>query len=729
MTSVPFTRALAPGVRRHGLGLGIHGFLTGGSAFAGLLQVPAWLGGQTSAGPSILFMLGLATVFGSAAVARRLGRTDIGAVLTTLALLAAVAIAQLLYPPSPINLLVPVIAFLVALPAARGRTLALVAGACLLTEVAAGIPAHFWTVPLADRAVIAMSVALVPALVMLMAWRTHRSALTSAREADDVRSRLSSLVEHAADAITTRDIDGTIVTWNSGAERLFGWSAEEAIGRHASFIVDRDELESFHGMHEQVLAGNRVGPFEVARRARSGERLVISIVNSPIRDADGTVVGVASIGRDVTEERRLEARLERWRTDRAMVIDALEGLHAAGSVEGTASAICAEVARAGFRDVALVGWTDPTGTSLLGAHGDRDWAAWIALGSLDRLRGLRVGAGAGIWGSDVRTFLPDGLPAMAHAPVVHAGTEIGLLVVGDPMMGGEDLRERLPGLVELGAVAAPLIGPDLAAHHERARMRDRVRRVIDERAFHTVYQPIVHMDVDQVLGYEALTRFDDGTAPDRMFADAHRVGLGLELEAVTLRTALESAGPLPANRFLDLNVSPELILAGEPLRSMVDSFGFGTVLEITEHSAVPDYAAFREAIGRIRGVRLAVDDAGAGFSSLRHIIELRPQLIKLDRAVTAGIDGDPVREALVAGMVHFADRIDAHLVAEGVETAAERAALLKAGIRMGQGYLLGRPQRIEALDATASHPAEVAEPGRSAVRDAGTSVASLGFAP
>lgn len=116
------------------------------------------------------------------------------------------------------------------------------------------------------------------------------------------------------------------------------------------------------------------------------------------------------------------------------------------------------------------------------------------------------------------------------------------------------------------------------------------------------------------------------------------------------------------------------------------------VVEITEHSAIADYDAFHRAVEALGpSVRLAVDDAGAGFASFRHILELRPAFVKLDRWIVAGIDHDPAKQALVAGMRQFARSTGCELIAEGVETENERAALVALGIRLAQGYLLGRP--------------------------------------
>jgi EAL domain-containing protein (putative c-di-GMP-specific phosphodiesterase class I) len=201
-----------------------------------------------------------------------------------------------------------------------------------------------------------------------------------------------------------------------------------------------------------------------------------------------------------------------------------------------------------------------------------------------------------------------------------------------------------------------------------------------------------------VLGYEALTRFGDGTAPDRMFEDARSCDMGVPLEVATIVAALDAAGPLPANRFIDLNVSPELVMAEEPLRTYLRQRGFNIVLEITEHTAIEDYPALRAAFASLGdNVQVAVDDAGAGYASLRHITELRPQFVKLDRELIRGIDGDLIRQALITGMVHFSDGVGSLLIAEGVETEDERATLLALGVKAAQGYLFARPQSAELV--------------------------------
>jgi EAL domain-containing protein (putative c-di-GMP-specific phosphodiesterase class I)/GGDEF domain-containing protein len=211
-----------------------------------------------------------------------------------------------------------------------------------------------------------------------------------------------------------------------------------------------------------------------------------------------------------------------------------------------------------------------------------------------------------------------------------------------------------------------------------------------------VFQPVVTVEDLAVQGYEALSRFDavPRRGPDQWIAEAHAVGLGVELEAECIRRALTWRAGLPAGTWMSLNVSPRLALSPK----LADALGPGPlddiVIEITEHERVDDYAqlAARLAVYRGRGARIAIDDAGAGHSSLRHVMQLRPDLVKLDPSLISDLDQDAARRALVSSMVALNSELGADLVAEGVESAAELGALRNLGVQLGQGYLFARPE-------------------------------------
>jgi EAL domain-containing protein (putative c-di-GMP-specific phosphodiesterase class I) len=166
----------------------------------------------------------------------------------------------------------------------------------------------------------------------------------------------------------------------------------------------------------------------------------------------------------------------------------------------------------------------------------------------------------------------------------------------------------------------------------------------------------------------------------------------------TLQTALAAAEALPPSAWLNLNASPELIVAGEPLRSLLAGSSRRIVLEVTEHAAIADYPAFRAAMDTFGPeVEFAVDDAGTGFASLRHIVELHPAFVKLDRSLMAGLESDDARQAMIVGLCHFAQVTGCRLIVEGIETDSELTVLRALTIELGQGYLLGRPLPVDEV--------------------------------
>jgi EAL domain-containing protein (putative c-di-GMP-specific phosphodiesterase class I)/DNA-binding NarL/FixJ family response regulator len=230
---------------------------------------------------------------------------------------------------------------------------------------------------------------------------------------------------------------------------------------------------------------------------------------------------------------------------------------------------------------------------------------------------------------------------------------------------------------------------------ERSQRREeRIRRALDDDLLHTVYQPICTL-AGSTIGAEALARFrgPPSRGPMRWFAEADEVGLLHELELVAVRAALAALPALPDHVFLSVNVSPATLATQGFLGLIAASDGARVVVEITEHARIDDYERLREALGAIRalGVRVAIDDAGAGFASLRHILRLEPEFIKLDRTLIDGIESDRSRQALAAGLISFAEKIDATIVAEGIERPAEVEALAGLGVRYGQGFFFARP--------------------------------------
>ena len=237
----------------------------------------------------------------------------------------------------------------------------------------------------------------------------------------------------------------------------------------------------------------------------------------------------------------------------------------------------------------------------------------------------------------------------------------------------------------------------MALAHAAALTRDVLQSIITHQRFRPVFQPIFELESRAIVGYEALTRFDVGP-PDLVFAAARAAGLHSELESVTLAVALKAAGTLPAAARLHVNVSADLVLAHEPLAGLLRDGGWRVALELTEDVEITDYAAFRAALARLGPhVELAVDDTGSGFASLRHLVELAPAYVKLDRFLISGIGRSTAKQALVAGLSYFAMRTGAVLIAEAIENAASIKALVNLGVSFGQGFYTAPPMSAGEL--------------------------------
>lgn len=323
-----------------------------------------------------------------------------------------------------------------------------------------------------------------------------------------------------------------------------------------------------------------------------------------------------------------------------------------------------------------------------------------------------------------------GIGAYAGAPVrTPDGQLFGMLCcVGrgpHPTLDESDARL-------LGALASAL-GEDLADEMRDDTDADTRRREVESAVAGTgltsVFQPIVSLASMRIVGVEALARFAaPPVSPDAWFAYADEFGLRTALELTSIRLALARIADLPDGVYLSVNASPETACSPELAATLAAADAKRVVVEITEHSSVRDYDALRHSLDGLRalGARVAVDDAGSGYASFRHILALRPDVVKLDRALVTGLDRDPVRESLVAALVTFAERMGAATVAEGIETAGELDMLSRLGVPCGQGYHLARPAPLPLPAITATPTARrLAQPIQTHAAEDGTAEEEL----
>jgi EAL domain-containing protein (putative c-di-GMP-specific phosphodiesterase class I) len=308
-----------------------------------------------------------------------------------------------------------------------------------------------------------------------------------------------------------------------------------------------------------------------------------------------------------------------------------------------------------------------------------------------------------------------GINAVAYVPMVFEGRVIGLVGAGLSDRGDDrsSMAEYVPTLVGFADAAAVELGPALMAREQTSTARVLVDDILANEAFWPVFQPVRRLSDGHIVGYEALTRFEVSNGPVDVFGKARLAGRLRELEVATIRAAAAVSERLPADCWISINCSPDLLGDVGVLADLLEPIRQDVVIELSEHEAVADYAPIAAGMARLGPRRrLAVDDAGAGFASLRHILEVRPHLVKLDIGLVQDVANDLTRTALIAGFARFANDAGFELVAEGIELEADRKALHRLGVTFGQGYLLGTPERHETVARSRAEPSGGSEPER-----------------
>ena len=667
--------------------------------------------------PTILSGLSLAAFVSAVLVARwRLDRTDdprrVGRLSGVLVVaLLAMAVAQVAAVPSGASTLaaVPFLAAMLATGYAGVRAPSLVAISLLGAVAIAVVPELVPTtsaMPTAYHAVIRVTSSITVAGLGLVLLMHINGGLRHALGAAIEREReTAAVLDSAVDAIVTMDELGQILSWNRQAEETFGWTAAEVIGRPLAETVVPPALREAHSAALRRAVTDAT-PVNVRRRLTAIRRdgATINVDVSIVRMMQAGHSVFASFIRDLSSERAAVDRLAAERDRRTELALALATLRRLETTEDTAAELCRRIVAHGDMDVAGIYRFLPSDDAVPVAM-EAPPGAPVALGRpipAEQATYLAERAASGPWveewspaaGDDHgQRWLPAGLRGMIHVPIVGRLGLVGLLSGGTTeSIPSDELARRMPGMLEFGALAGALLADGLEARGREEDLRNSIATVISRRSFETVFQPARDLRTGVVVGYEALTRFRDGCRPDQRFTDAAVVGLGDRLEAATLRSALQAASRLPPGAWVSVNASARFILRGRRLAGILAAADRPVLIELTEHDLVTDYAAVRRAIkGAGPNVQLAVDDAGAGYAGLRHLVELRAAYVKLDLRLVRDVDRDPARQALIAGMVHFAASSGTTLIAEGIETGAERDTLRRLGVVLGQGYLLGRP--------------------------------------
>lgn len=384
---------------------------------------------------------------------------------------------------------------------------------------------------------------------------------------------------------------------------------------------------------------------------------------------------------------RLEGRASTVADLAALAVDEVPELTAQVMCERISASHCGA-------GVAIYSWDERRPELVLMAGTGSLWPL-----SGDPTMALRLRGDSGPW----IHYLPDqpGAPAWwACAPLRRGSLSLGMLALEDRAGAADEL---LAAVMDYASTAALRLGPALDENRRSGQHRELVRRLLEEGAFEPLFQPIVDLGTDLVVGYEALTRLSDGQPIVQFLAQADQAHIRPECELTLLAAALAESAGATGGAWLSVNLSPSVLVGHSGrLAELVEGSEGRLVIELTENERIEDYPAVLGALESLgERVRLSVDDTGSGYASLRHVIDLRPHFLKLDRSWISGLDSDDTRQAMVAGLVAFCRHTGTELIAEGIEREPERSTLIDLGVGYGQGYLLGYPAPLPAVPGLA----------------------------
>lgn len=514
---------------------------------------------------------------------------------------------------------------------------------------------------------------------------------------------LTSAIDQAGESIVVTDPASTIIYANPAAARNSGYSLNEVLGQNPRIFQSGVHSREFYEQMWSTLQRGETWRGVLTNRRKNGDEFEEEATISPIHDADGALVAYVGVKHDLTVERRLRADLDREQQDHQAIVSVMREIRQSDSLYATADAFCEAATRLSDIDVACVLLLENHGSMLPIAISGSDLfdignAPWLFVAAPERIQEIidgpvQVSMDEADWPVNpgvLRAAVEDGMRAIVFAPIRWEGRLIAVLALAtkDPQVA-ETVRNRFDYFEELGSYAGSLFGAQVNTFVRQSSLRAELGDIIDQRRFHPVFQPFVNLATGDVVGYEALTRFDDDRPVDQHFIDAHDVDLASQLEAACAAAALEATRDLDPGLFLSVNFSPNTLLDGTAAATLANAQR-RIIIEVTEHARIDDYAGVREAVRSIPGCSLAVDDAGAGYTSLSHILELQPQYVKLDISIVRNIDSNRPRQAMAAGMCHFAAQSGTVIIAEGVETQAEADVLRDLGVTLGQGGILAQ---------------------------------------
>jgi diguanylate cyclase (GGDEF)-like protein/PAS domain S-box-containing protein len=546
--------------------------------------------------------------------------------------------------------------------------------------------------------------------------------ISARKRAEEVQARLAAIVTSSDDAIVAQNMDGTITDWNTGAEAVYGYSAAEIVGQPGARLLPPERSAEAADYLARLAGGESIAQFETVRLHKDGRRIDMSVRLTPIRSQNGSIVGAAGIGRDITEQKKADTVL----THQAQH-DGLTGLANRTLLHTRIQqALPTEYGESPPLAVLLLdldrfkGINDTLGHQvgdvLLQQIARRLQGAVRASDLVARIGGDEFAVllpGANATGA---AFVAESLVRVLQAPFILEGQPLDV----DASIGialspahGQD-ADALLRCADVAMYQAKRAGTGVALysladddhHPDRLALLGKLRAAIDNDELLLHYQPKLDLHDGTLVGTEALVRWqhpERGFLPPSEFIPlAEQNGLISPLSRWVLNAALKQHR---AWRLVGIDVPVAVNLSRRTLRDpqLVEMVGGalkrwsarpGTLLlEITESSLMADPVHASDCLTRLRalGIRIAIDDFGTGYSSLASLKNLSVDELKIDQSFVQAMSTDASSRAIVRAIVDLADALQLRSVAEGVEDRATLDVLAGLGCDVAQGYFLGPP--------------------------------------
>jgi diguanylate cyclase (GGDEF)-like protein/PAS domain S-box-containing protein len=545
--------------------------------------------------------------------------------------------------------------------------------------------------------------------------------ISERKKAEKAAQERSAIVESTPDGVLTVGLDGTILTWNRGAEELYGYGPEEIIGKNMS-LFDTDTGEERLSSMAMIALGETVRDFEIVRRRRDGSLVDVSLTGSPIYGDDGNVVGVASIGRDITDRKRLERELSRQ-----AVHDSLTGLPNRALLADRLNQALAGAARRDapvsvlFLDLDQFKTINDANGHLVGDELLIEVAARLGTAirpsdTLARFGGDEFVVVCEDADVDEAQHVADRLAAALKHPIKVGGSlqyvsaSIGI-AVSPPLEADPNalLRYADTAMYEAkarGRARSRVFDASLATESkDRLELTHDLGNALREDALEVHYQPVIELATGRVVGMEALTRWHHparGWIPPTIFVPlAEESGLISDFDRWVLDRAcrdgaeLRATGLLSADALLSVNISARNVSDLGLVEAVRDAAARSAYplealeLEVTETAIMAEVPTIRVVLDGIRelGVGISLDDFGTGYSSLTFVRQLPVTTIKIDRSFTRHITDRREDLAICASVIDLARAVGLRTIAEGVEDLEQLSVLHGLGCDAGQGYL------------------------------------------